>query len=96
MTGALAHAYAVAGKKGQATKLLNELKDLAKQRYVPAFHIATICAGLGDKEQAFAWLEKAYEEHSGWLIFLKIDPRLESLHSDPRFADLVRRIGLPP
>ncbi len=96
MTGALAHAYAVAGKKAQATKLLNELKDLAKQSYVPAFHIATICAGLGDKEQAFAWLETAYEDRSQWLIWLKVDPRLDSLHSDPRFADLVRRIGLPP
>ena len=91
----LGHAYAVSGKKEQALKMIAELQELAKSKYVSPYQIATIYAGLGDKDQAFAWLEKAYQERSDWLVNLNRDQRLDTLHSDPRFADLVRRMGLP-
>jgi tetratricopeptide (TPR) repeat protein len=91
----LGHVYAVSGKKGDARTVLNELKQLSGQEYVPAYGIALIYAGLGEKDQAFAWLEKAYEEHSFKMAWLKVEPRWDSLRSDPRFADLLRRIGLP-
>ena len=92
----LAHVYAVSGKRVEAMKILNELEGLSKRRYVPANYRAIIYAGLGEKDEAFAWLQKAFEEHSYWLSTLKMDPRLDSLRSHPRFHDLIRRIGLPP
>jgi len=91
----LAHVYAVTGNKGEAQKLLSEMKDLSVRQYVPADRIALIYAGLGDKDEAFAWLEKAYDERSFNMTWLKVEPRWDSLRSDPRFADLVRRLGLP-
>ena len=93
--GGLGHVYAVTGKKSEARTLLDELKQLSAQEYVPATSIALIYAGLGEKDQAFAWLEKGYEEHAFQLQWLKVEPRWDSLRSDPRFADLLRRIGLP-
>ncbi len=92
----LGHGYAVAGKRREAQKVLNELNDLSKQKYVSSYDIAVIYVGLGEKEQAFAWLEKAYDERSTWLEFLKVEPQLDPLRSDPRFVELVRRVGLPP
>jgi hypothetical protein len=72
------------------------LKGQSKRTYVSAYLVAEIYAGLSEKDQAFAWLEKAYEQRSaGYLIFLSVEPRLDHLRSDPRFQDLVRRIGLP-
>jgi TolB-like protein len=91
----LGHVYAVSGKKAEARTVLNELKQLSGQEYVPAYDIALIYAGLGEKDQAFAWLEKAYEERSFPMAWLKVEPQWDSLRSDPRFADLVRRVGLP-
>jgi serine/threonine-protein kinase len=91
----LAHVYAMSGKKAEAQKTLAELLELSKQRYVSPAHIATIYAALGDKDQAFAWLEKAYEGNDGILVRLKVDSRFDSLRNDPRFAELVKRIGLP-
>ena len=76
--------------------MLDELKQLSGQEYVPATSIALIYAGLGEKDQAFAWLDKGYEERAFQLQWLKIEPRWDSLRSDPRFQDLMRRIGLPP
>ena len=95
MTGALGHAYAVSGRKDQAQNVVVELKQLSKQRYVAPFEIAVIYMGLGEKEQTFEWLEKAYLDHSPWLIWLNVDPRFDSLHGDPRYRDLRRRMGLP-
>jgi serine/threonine protein kinase/Flp pilus assembly protein TadD len=95
MKAQLGHAYAVAGRRAEAENSLSELKALAGQRYVSPYDIALIYVGLGDKEQAFAWLEKAYQERARRLWALKVNPSWDSLRSDSRFADLLRRIGLP-
>jgi len=92
---ALGHTYAVWGKRAEAERVLNELKESSKQGYISAYSIAAIHAGLGEKDQAFIWLEKAYEERSGWLIWLRAEPISDPLRSDPRFQDLLRRVGLP-
>ena len=94
-TATLGYAYAVAGNRAGAEKVLGQLQLLSKQKYVPPFTRALIYAGLGDKNQAFASLEKAYGERSVWMPWLKVDPKFESLRSDPRFTDLMRRVGLP-
>jgi len=93
--GQLGYAYAKSGRKDEARKLLTELKELAKRRYVASFWIAMIYVGLDEKDEAFAWLEKAYQERSWWLVWIKMDPKVDSLRSDPRFSDLMRRIGFP-
>ncbi len=84
-----------AGNTGEAIKILNELKRLSDRSYVPAFTMALIYTGLGDKDQAFAWLEKVYEQRGGGILFITVDSAFDPLRSDPRFADLVRRLGLP-
>jgi serine/threonine protein kinase/tetratricopeptide (TPR) repeat protein len=94
-TVSLAQAYALAGRREEAKKNLDELLELSKQRYVSPGSIALIYAALGDKDQAFAWLETAYKDHDLILVRLKADSRYDSLRSDPRFVDLVRRVGLP-
>jgi TolB-like protein/Flp pilus assembly protein TadD len=93
--GQLGHAYAVSGKKAEAQKVVAELKDLSKRRYVAPFDIALVYMGLGDKSRALEWLEKAYEDHSDWLAWIKVWPQFDSLRSEPRFQDLLRRLGLP-
>ena len=90
----LGYAYAVAGRRAEALAVLNELNALSARRYVLPYFIATIYTGLGDKDQAFAWLEKAYEQSHPGLALVNVDPKFDSLRPDPRFADLVRRIGL--
>ena len=93
--GALGFAYAMAGKKAEAKKTLADLIEQSKRQYVSAVHMARIYTGLGEKDQAFAWLEKAYIEHAPMLLFLKEDHAFyASLQSDPRFKDLLWRIGL--
>lgn len=92
----LGHVYALSGKKAEALAVLAELTQTSRQEYVPADSIALIYAGLGEKEQAFTWLEKAYAEHAFKMAWLKVDPQWDSLRSDPRFADFLRRVGLPP
>ncbi len=95
MLSHLGYAYARAVQRGEAQKILAQLLTLAQQREVAPVSIAEVYIGLGDKDQAFAWLEKAYAARSIKLLFLKVSPRYDSLRSDPRFADLVRRVGLP-
>jgi DNA-binding winged helix-turn-helix (wHTH) protein/TolB-like protein/Flp pilus assembly protein TadD len=90
----LGHAYASSGEKTKAYQIINRLKQQSKQQYISPFNIAIIYAGLGEKDRAFKWLEHAYADRSLWMVFLEVDPRLDSLRSDPRFADLVRRVGL--
>jgi len=93
--GALGFAYAMAGKKAEAKKTLADLIEQSKRQYVSAVHMARIYTGLGEKDQVFAWLEKAYIEHAPMLLFLKEDHAFyASLQSDPRFKDLLWRIGL--
>src|SRR6266540_6459921 len=90
----LGYAYATSGKRSEAMKVLDELRKLSRQRYASSYGIAIIYMGLGEKDQAFEWLEKAYQDRSeGWASF-KVDPRLHSLRADARFADFTRRIGL--
>jgi len=91
----LGHVYAVTGRKSDARAVLGELKQTSGKEYLPATSIALIYAGLGEKDQAFAWLDKGYEERAFQLQWIKIDPRWDSLRSDPRFEDLLHRIGLP-
>jgi hypothetical protein len=72
------------------------LKDLSAHSYVSPYSIAVIYAGLGEKHKAFDWLERAYKERSYFMaVYLITDARLDSLHADPRFEDLRRRVGLP-
>ena len=92
----VAYIHARLGERSQALQMLDELKALSKQRSVSPSAFAIIYLGLGDKDQTFAWLEKAYEEHSPTILFLKVDPMWDPVRSDPRFADLLRRMGLPP
>jgi serine/threonine-protein kinase len=94
-TAGLGHVYAVSGKKDEAEAVLNRLKQLSAHEYVSAVSIALIYSGLGEKDQAFAWLEEGYKERSFQMQGLKKEPRWDSLRSDPRFQDLLRRIGLP-
>jgi TolB-like protein/Tfp pilus assembly protein PilF len=92
---AIGNAYGQWGKKDEAQRVLDELNELAKERYVTPYGTALVYAGLGQKDKAFAALNDAYDERSHWLVWLKLDPRWGELSSDPRFAELVRRIGLP-
>jgi adenylate cyclase len=94
MKAALGRAYAESQKKLEAEKILGELNELSKQEYVSSYEIATICVALGDNEQGFQLLEKAYAEHSFHLVRLKRSPHFKPIRSDPRFQDLVHRVGL--
>ena len=87
-------ADAHAGRRSDALQLLAELKRIKQSGYVPASAFVIAYVGLGDNEQAFAWLEQAYKEHSGLLQLVNVHPLLDPLRSDPRFADLVHRVGL--
>ncbi len=93
--GLLGYAYAVVGRKAEARKTLAELQAISGQRYISPYEIARIYVGLGEKERSFEWLEKAYQGRSDYLTRLQVDPTFDSLRSDPRFAALVRRVGLP-
>jgi tetratricopeptide (TPR) repeat protein len=90
----LGQAYAAAGKRAEAGKVLEELRRLSPKRVVPPYHVAAIHAALGDSDRAFEWLEKAYEERSEYLIWIKVHPMMESLRSDPRFQDLLKKMNL--
>jgi TolB-like protein/DNA-binding winged helix-turn-helix (wHTH) protein/Flp pilus assembly protein TadD len=89
-----AYAFAISGNRSGAIKTLEHLKRLSKQQYVSPYLIAKTYAGLGEKDQSFEWLEKACEEHAASMIFLKVEPCFDGLRSDPRFQEMVRRIGL--
>jgi TolB-like protein/Tfp pilus assembly protein PilF/predicted Ser/Thr protein kinase len=90
----LGYGYAVAGRPAEAHKVLDQLNELSKQKYVPAVSWAIIYSGLGEKDKAFEWLEKAYEDRANGAI--KVTPAFDPLRSDPRFADLLRRMNLQP
>jgi TolB-like protein/DNA-binding winged helix-turn-helix (wHTH) protein/Tfp pilus assembly protein PilF len=90
----LAYAYAVTGKRQAAIEVRDELLAKAQAEYVSPFYNAMVYAGFGDREKALAWLETAYGQHDEWMVYLKIYPEFASLHGDPRFQDLERRVGL--
>jgi len=90
----LTFAYARAGQRKDALRLLAELKRRNQIEYVPAGSFVIAYIGLPDHEQAFAWLQQAYEEHSAIMQFLKVHPLFDPIRNDPRFADFVRRVGL--
>jgi TolB-like protein/lipopolysaccharide biosynthesis regulator YciM len=95
-TADLGHMYAISGSEREARKLLSELHRLSEQTYVSAFDVAVINAGLRDKAQALAWLERAYDDRSFFLVSLNVDPRFDHLRGEPRFRAVVQRIGLSP
>jgi len=91
---ALGQAYALSGNRSEALKAIDQMKEWSRQRYISPHSVALIYVGLGEKDLAFEWLDAAIKvrsEHLGWL---KVDPRVDPLRSDPRFADLLRRVGL--
>jgi hypothetical protein len=95
-TAGLGHLYASSEKSAAAQAIFDELCVRAQKTYVPAYDLALVCAGLGRTDQAFDWLNKAYQERSGWLTYLKVEPRLDTLRGDSRFNDLLRRVRLIP
>jgi DNA-binding winged helix-turn-helix (wHTH) protein/tetratricopeptide (TPR) repeat protein len=92
----LGHAYAMAGQKEKALKILEELKELSKQTHVPVYGIGLIYTALGNGSQAFEWFEKAYETQSAWLNWMKVTPEIDSLRPDPKFTNLLHRLNFPP
>jgi Tfp pilus assembly protein PilF len=92
----LGYSHARLGERSQALQLLKELKATSKKSFVPAFFFALVYAGLEDKDQAFAWLEKAYDERFTRFAYLKLEALWDPLRADHRFSDLLRRVGMPP
>ena len=84
-----------AGRPDKAKAVLAELHELAGRRFVTAYGVALVHAGIGDSEAAFTWLDKAFAERSHWLVWLRLDPRFDSLRADPRFTDLLDRMKFP-
>lgn len=93
---ALGHAYAISHQESEARKILGQLRERSQQTYVQPTWVAVIYIGLGEKNQGFNWLQKAYEDRSSWLVYLQVDPLFDSVRSDPRFIALLRRVGLSP
>ncbi|MDZ7344272.1 MAG: hypothetical protein ONA90_07130, partial [candidate division KSB1 bacterium] len=92
--GALGHAYALAGKRDAAQKIIDELQALASQKYVSAYDMALVYTGMGEKAKALDWLDQAYQEHNGWLVFLNVEPRFDGLRQQDRFTALLKKVGL--
>jgi serine/threonine-protein kinase len=95
IAGTLGHAYAVSGKRAEAEKLLTTLRERSQQQYVAPFDIALIYVGLASKDATFEWLDKAYDDHSTWLTWIKVDPRFDGIRGDPRYSELLRRMKIP-
>ena len=90
----MGYTYAVSGNRKEALNILSALKEMAKQHYVSSEYIALVYAGLGDKDAAFEWIQKAIDERAGWVARLKIEPLIDNLRSDPRYKEMLRQIGL--
>ncbi|MDX6695820.1 MAG: eukaryotic-like serine/threonine-protein kinase [Blastocatellia bacterium] len=90
---ALGFVLAVAGRADEAREVLGEMEELRQKRYVSPYYIAMIHAGLGERDEAFNWLEKAYEDRDWWLLWLRVEPFIDELRSDPRFQNLLRRVA---
>src|SRR5258708_33179935 len=92
---ALARTFAVSGRTAEARNLLDQLMQQSKKQYVSPFYVAIVYAGLGEKDQALDWLEKAYGDHSNAIIFLKVDPQLDTFRSNPRFHEFQPKLRFP-
>ena len=92
---ALGYAYGVSGNKGEARRLLDELKEQAERRYIAPYRLALVCIGLDEKDQAFEWLQKGCDEHDLGLACLKVEAMADSLRSDARYDELLKRVGFP-
>jgi len=92
---AIGYVYGVSGKKAEAQRILDTLSSLSPTRFVTSYGVALIHAAMDEKDQTFLWLNKALEERSNWLVWLKTDPRWNIIRSDKRFAELVNKVGLP-
>ncbi len=92
----LGHAYALDGDRQRAEEVLVKLAEASKNRYVPAWDMALIHLALGDTEDAFYWLGAAAQERAQGLVHAKVDLHLDPVRSNPRFEELLRRIGLAP
>ncbi len=95
MVSALAHAYARSGNRTEAERLLAELVAKSRTQYVSPYYLAIVCVGLGRNDQAIDWLEKAFADRSNGLVFLKMEPELDELRSNPRFITLQQKLGFP-
>ena len=95
MISALANAYARSGNKAEGEKLLAELVSQAKKQYVSPYYFAVVYLGLGEPEKALDWLEKAFADRSNGLVFLKVEPELDDLRSNPRFVALQLKLNFP-
>jgi len=93
---ALGHAYAISGQRRMAEESLARLKEQAKHRYVAQYEIAVIYVGLQEKERAWKYLETSDTDHCWGTIFVRVDPRFDSVRGDPRYRDLLRRMNLTP
>jgi TolB-like protein/Flp pilus assembly protein TadD len=91
-----ANVYALAGRRTEAERALGEIREEMKRRYSCSYEVATVYVLLGQKDRAFEWFQKAYDARSDCMVLLKMDPRLDSIRSDPRYQELVRRVGFPP
>jgi hypothetical protein len=90
----LGYGFGVMGKRVEAMAVLKELEDRYAKRATPAVFLASVCLGLGDKDQAFSWLEKDFQNHTGMLTFAAFYHHFQVLRDDPRYLDLLRRMGL--
>jgi tetratricopeptide (TPR) repeat protein len=90
-----AYTLGVMGRADEARAVRDEMEQLSGRRFVTAYGMALVHTGLGEKEQAFSWLDKAFSERSHWLVWLRLDPRWKALRGDPRFAALVERMNYP-
>jgi TolB-like protein/DNA-binding XRE family transcriptional regulator len=90
----LGHLYGCAGDSAKARRIFDELYQRSQRTYVPAYDLALVCVGLGWTDQAFEWLDKAHQERSGWLTYLRVEPRLDGLRMDARFGEMLQRLRL--
>jgi serine/threonine protein kinase/Tfp pilus assembly protein PilF len=95
-TAFLGYALAKSGKRAEAQAVLEELLKLSTERYIPPYHIALIYNGLDERDKAFAWLERGFVQRDPKMVFLKVEPKWNNLRDDPRFQDLLQRVGFKP
>jgi tetratricopeptide (TPR) repeat protein len=93
--GMLGHGFASAGQKEKALEVLRKLNDRAKMRYVPSYWVAVVYNGLKDRDETVAWLRKAFEERSSWLVWTNVEPRFDWLRGDEEFSALMKAMNFP-